>query len=383
MKTDKRGASADSNLEKRLATHFSAELARAEADYPALAPAPAGSDGAAGRRGRSAGIWPRLMVLPVGLAAAAIALLAVSPLLAPSATALPLPAGGGIPTEIAGERVYRAADRDSFPASGPFLLGGVVTVPEFILPCPMPVTSGVQDELIPYCWWVSIDGIRVAPRTADLVSDLSGWSVVARVHVNDSQAALCPVALRAECQLAVVVEEVVWRAELVESPGPPTQPVPTLSVAPGGSLETGVTPPPTYTPSALPLSPDGIPTSIDGQTVYRAANLPSQPASFYLGGMLTRDPSCPAPTSPLAKPPVCGYWMIDGLRVGTQVTVDEALLGRPVVAAISVSRSLAVCPGGSCTQTTLVVLSFVWPVGILPPIEDQPPSPPATVPPAT
>ena len=35
--------------------------------------------------------------------------------------------------------VYK--DRDSFPASGPFLLGGVVTVPEFILPCPMPVVK--------------------------------------------------------------------------------------------------------------------------------------------------------------------------------------------------------------------------------------------------
>jgi hypothetical protein len=255
-------------------------------------------------------------------------------------------------------------------------------MPEFIPPCPALPTPGVEDDLIPYCWWVAVDGIRVAPRTADLLSDLRFWSVVARVHINDSQAGLCPAALRNECTAAVVVEEVVWRAEPVGSPVPPTQPMPTFSVAPGGSPETVLTPPPSVTPSALPLGPDGIPTSIDGQTVYRAAALPSQMTSFYLGGMLTRDETCPAPASPLAKPPSCGYWMVDGLRVGTQILPDESLLGRPVVAAIQVSRSLAVCPDGSCTQTTLVVLWIVWPVGIFPPIEDQSPPPPTSAPPA-
>jgi hypothetical protein len=380
MKIDKRGgASADSNLEGRLATRFAAELERAEKDYPAIA-RKLEQDGSAGAgRGReSTRIWPRLVALPVGVAAAAIALLALSPLLLPAAS----PAPGGIPTEIDGRRVYRAADKDSFPTSGSFLLGGVVTMPEFIPPCPALPTPGVEDDLIPYCWWVAVDGIRVAPRTADLLSDLRFWSVVARVHINDSQAGLCPAALRNECTAAVVVEEVVWRAEPVGSPVPPTQPMPTFSVAPGGSPETVLTPPPSVTPSALPLGPDGIPTSIDGQTVYRAAALPSQLTSFYLGGMLTRDETCPAPASPLAKPPSCGYWMVDGLRVGTQILPDESLLGRPVVAAIQVSRSLAVCPDGSCTQTTLVVLWIVWPVGIFPPSDDQSPPPAASVPPA-
>jgi hypothetical protein len=370
MKTDTRGgASAEYTLDERLTASFAAQLRRAERDYPAIASKspPVPREARAGRSARFR-TWPSLVALPVGLVAAAITLLALSPLLLPPASSLP-PAHGGIPTEIDGQRVYRAVDRDSFPVSGSFLLGGAVTMPELIPRCPAPPTSGVEDDLIPYCWWVAIDGIRVAPRTASLISDLRDWSIVARVHVNDTQAALCPVSLRDECARAVVVEEVVWQAEPASTPAAPSMSLATSTATPGGPFDSVSLPPPPVSPSDVAVGPDGIPTSIDGQTVYRAGNLPAKLMSYYLGGKLTRDQGCAAPTAPLAKPPACGYWMIDGLRVGTQIEIDEALLDQPIVATIGVSQSLAICHTGTCMETTLVVLWIVWPTAVFGPIE--------------
>ena len=107
-----------------------------------------------------------------------------------------------VPMQLQGERVYRAADRASFPTSHSFLLGGLVTMPDVIPPCPAPVGhTTAENDLIPYCTWEAIDGIHVAPKV-DALSDLRNRSVVARVHVNDSEAAACPAAIQADCEAA-------------------------------------------------------------------------------------------------------------------------------------------------------------------------------------
>jgi hypothetical protein len=174
-----------------------------------------------------------------------------------------------VPTEIGGERVYRAADQASFPTSGSFLLGGRVAMPDVIPPCPMPIDrTTAENDLIPYCYWQAIDGIRVAPKV-DALADLRDRVVVARVHVDDPEWVGCPATVQAQCQAAVVVEEVVWTGapSSTSSLGPTpieTSPVNAVSsgegVGPGqsggGTVESGLVPtspvaPPL--PSTLPL----------------------------------------------------------------------------------------------------------------------------------
>ena len=55
------------------------------------------------------------------------------------------------------------------------------------------------------------------------------------------------------------------------------------------------------------------------------------------------------------------------------VDLPESLLGQPVVAQVEVGRALAVCPGGSCTKSTIVVMAIVWPVSAV----ATPPAPPS------
>jgi hypothetical protein len=259
-----------------------------------------------------------------------------------------------VPAQIAGERVYRAVDQTSFPTSGTFLLGGPVTMPDVIPPCPMQpnLTTGEKD-LIPYCYWQAIDGIQVAPKI-DTLADLRNRIVVARVHIGDAEAASCPVTVQVQCKAAIVVEDVVWTGGAASS-NQATNPTPVQTTPTSAFSETAGP----ATPRDQ-IEPDGVPTTLNGQPVYRAANLPTT-ASFLLGGTLTRDSTCAAPSTPLAKAPGCGYWMVDGVKVGTMVDLPESLLDQPVVVQIDRSRSLAVCPGGSCTSTTLVIAAIVWP----------------------
>jgi hypothetical protein len=274
-----------------------------------------------------------------------------------------------VPTEIAGERVYRAADQASFPTSVSFLLGGVVTTPKFIPACPAPPErTDAEMQLIPYCTWIAIDGIHLAPPKG--ASGLFGpvdEVVVERVHLNDPAGAECPARLKAACESAVVAEKLVWRSGPLngETPSPAVE-----TPTPGVNLPTAnvTEPPPAPTPTTPPtqgtgqLDADGVPVSLDGLTVYRAAALSKAPASsFLLGGRLTRDTTCPAPATPLPKPPGCGYWMIDGVKVGTMVDMNVAAAGQIVVAEVERGRALAVCPGGSCTTDTIVVVKIVWP----------------------
>jgi hypothetical protein len=119
------------------------------------------------------------------------------------------------------------------------------------------------------------------------------------------------------------------------------------------------------------LDSDGVPTSIAGTPVYRAAALPTAP-TFLLGGALTHDTGCAPTTS--AVPPGCGYWMVDGVKVGTMIALPELPSGSLVVARLAASTSLAICPDGkSClpTRGILVVTEIVWSG----PIVEVPPPP--------
>lgn len=116
-----------------------------------------------------------------------------------------------VPTEIAGEHVYRAIDQASFTSlKGSFLLGGLVTYPDVVPPCPSVAgPPGDGQGLLSYCYWPSIDGLALSPLGS--FGEPANETVVARVHVNDPYASECRPAVRAECDAAIVVESVVWR----------------------------------------------------------------------------------------------------------------------------------------------------------------------------
>jgi hypothetical protein len=269
-----------------------------------------------------------------------------------------------VPTQVAGERVYRATDQASFPASGSFLLGGPFAKPQFVPPCPMqPNLTAEEQQLIPYCYILQIDGLELAPMSN--IDEPNGEIVVARVHIDDPLAAQCPASDRVQCKTSIVVESVVWRGAAPAAPSP--TPGATGSLNPVSAESAG----PVASTGSGAVGPDGVPTTLNGEPVFRAANLPTSPI-FLLGGKLTRDNACAAPATPLANPPACGYWMIDGVQVGTIVDLPESLLGQPVVAQVEVGRALAVCPGGSCTKSTIVVMAIVWPVSAV----ATPPAPP-------
>jgi hypothetical protein len=299
-----------------------------------------------------------------------------------------------VPSEINGERVYRATDQASFPTSGSFLLGGPATKPSVMPPCPAPIDkTNSEQQLIPYCYFLSIDGLSVAPMSN--LDEPNGEVVVARAHVNDPLAAQCPAGVQTACAASIVVESVVWRssesaataapssAASTTSPSNPASgegsgPVSSASIGTGPSAGTASASAGTGT-SVGPLDSDGVPTSIAGTPVYRASNLPSE-ATFLLGGALTHDTGC-APTT-AAVPPGCGYWMVDGVKVGTMIALPELPTGSLVVARVASSTSLAICPDGkSCppTRGILVVTETVWSG----PIVEVPPPPVSPVPSAS
>jgi len=125
-----------------------------------------------------------------------------------------------IPTQIDVERVYRASDQASFAGiGGSFLLGGRFTKPEFVPPCPMQMNeTQAEQQLIPYCYLESIDGLDIAPMSN--IDEPRNELVVARVHVDDPLAAQCPATDRAECQASIVVESVVWQSDALINASP-------------------------------------------------------------------------------------------------------------------------------------------------------------------
>lgn len=128
-------------------------------------------------------------------------------------SSLPGGSAGSVPTQIAGEHVYRAIDQSSFTRlTGSFLLGGLVTYPDVVPPCPSEAgPPGDGQGLLPYCYWPSLDGLALSPKGS--FDEPGNEIVVARVHVNDPLAAQCQPAVRAECEAAMVVESVVWRSK--------------------------------------------------------------------------------------------------------------------------------------------------------------------------
>jgi len=384
MKIESAGGAAEDGVEERLARRFAAELGRAENDYPELRlGARDAAENARIRRG-----WPRLVALPLGIVAVVLVALVGAPLLMPGAApvAPAFEASGvtfgsnGMPIQFDGERVYRAADQSSFASiEGSFLLGGRVTKPEVMPPCPAPLgQSEAEQQLIPYCYWLSIDGLAVAPMSS--FDEPNNEVVVARVHVNDPLAAQCPIDVRPQCETEIVVESVVWRSsEGAIASTPPVSPTPTPEVTnPVSTTGTGplasetIGPPPSIVPppSAGGIgsgSADGVPTAIDGKKVLRAADLtPSGSVvlgspPFLLGGRLGRDTSCAVPSPANVVPPSCGYWTVDGVKVGTTIALSEAQIGELVVASVTVSKSLVDCTGAPCPPAAFyLVTEIVW-----------------------
>jgi len=116
-----------------------------------------------------------------------------------------------VPSQINGKHVYRATDQASFPPSGSFLLGGPVWK-DLGSPCSGPGASEWQAliDLLGFCPSPEIDGLQISPK--GLFDEPKDEIVVARVHVNDPEAAKCPSDYRAQCKAAIVVESVVWRS---------------------------------------------------------------------------------------------------------------------------------------------------------------------------
>jgi hypothetical protein len=155
-----------------------------------------------------------------------------------------------IPTQIAGEQVYRASDQGTFSKlTRSFLLGGVFLKPDFVPPCPMPINeNAAEQQLLPYCYVVTIGGERLSPKSN--IDEPNNELVVVRAHVNDTLAADCPVATQAGCKAAIVVESVVWRSDALINAMPsgfagPTPSGTPILVAPP---PTGIVPPSPGTP---------------------------------------------------------------------------------------------------------------------------------------
>ena len=383
MKTDSIGGSTvHGNLETRLAHHFATDLEQAEQDYQTLRSrrgrAAVRSDRVGGTRSRLAG--PAFAVGALALVWLIGAVLASMPVTGP---AVPPAVSGvvrgpnGVPTQIDGQRVYRAVDQWKFPAAGGFLLGGIVTNPSGMLPCPSQLDkSTAEQELIPYCFILAIDGLPVAPLSK--LDKPNDEIIVARVHLNDRLAEQCPTSDRATCQEGIVVEAVVWRPDALAPNGSasPGVSIPAASAEGSGGIEASLSAGPVVEasspPSSIDLGPDGVPLSWGSEVVYRAANLPTTASTFILGGVLGRDGSCTAPTGILPKPPACGYWTIDGVAVGTMVDLPESMIGSVVVVRIERSITMGTCAGGPCRTTDILVVTEIF-VAIIPfPVQPVP-----------
>jgi hypothetical protein len=246
-----------------------------------------------------------------------------------------------------------------------------VNKPDVVPTCPAPIDQTQAElQLIPYCSWVSIDGLQVAPKSN--INEPKNELVVARVHVDDPLAAECPATVAEQCKGAIVVESTVWTSDVLVGPMPSAAATVEPSLNPPSSAQSvgpvpsggAIVPAPTAetSPATTPgIGPDGVPTTFFGQTVYRAANLPPD-QTFMLGGVLGRDASCAAPTGMSAKPPACGYWTVDGIAVGNMVEIPDALIGSAVVVQIDRSQALVICKGvGPCPLANLLVVTdILW-----------------------
>jgi hypothetical protein len=139
----------------------------------------------------------------------------------------------GLPVAIGGERVYRLTDGSEWTKlDGGFLLGGYpwgyfppCIGPDPAVPTAPPAVADLVGDigcnygvfLQPFPWEYSVDGqftglkqFKLAPKSVGLVGPTDGPGMVARVHVHDAAASGCPLDERAACDVAIVLDEVVW-----------------------------------------------------------------------------------------------------------------------------------------------------------------------------
>ncbi len=264
-----------------------------------------------------------------------------------------------VPSEVDGQHVYRAADSAQFDKlKGSFLLGGVVVDSPFGGPstlltepsdqsCEVPAKPTADQLLLPDqaylpgCPAVSIDGEEIAP--ASKIEPTANQIAVVRAHVNDALAAGCSTDVRSDCERAIVVEQAVWSYDPYAAP----YAIPEVTASPVG-----------------PVGADGIPTTIEGQRVYRSDSLPTD-ASFLLGGQLTQNGSCPssqpAATSGGGAAPACSAWKVGGVAVRTVIEIPPDVVGRLVVVDVARSQVFDCAETSSCSpQPVLVVTAISW-----------------------
>jgi WD40 repeat protein len=275
-----------------------------------------------------------------------------------------------VPSEINGVHVYRASDQASFASlKGSFLLGGLVTYPHVVPPCPLEAgPPGDGQGLLPYCYWPSIDGLALSPKSS--FDEPGNEIVVARVHVNDPAAAECQPSVRAECEAAIIVESVVWRSNLNGTSSSSRTAVDSSSAA--------ATEPPSASPNPLRYD-DGIPRLWEGQAVLRgqaaidAANASTDASSFLVAfwAGIELPHSCTAMSAGDNPRYLCGG-MGD---IGDQPGVISSALGKalrvdtssvatgPVIARVHThDPSMMNCPAAyaSGCEHTMIGEAVVW-----------------------
>lgn len=145
---------------------------------------------------------------------------------AASAVASATPVGGdGLPATYMGQPVFRGdaigEHIDADTSSSSFFIGGWLR--GILVDCDAPPSPRPSSPLAPWClsgWFLAdhrpVRGDTLPPLHL-IVGEhvtLSGWRmadpVILRVHAHDPEAAECAEPIRAECERAVVVEEIVW-----------------------------------------------------------------------------------------------------------------------------------------------------------------------------
>jgi RNA polymerase sigma-70 factor (ECF subfamily) len=131
----------------------------------------------------------------------------------------------GIPNQIDGQRVYRLGEQAEWQKlTGSFLLGSSPGF--FLMACPpgSHMADAASADLVAFCSGYQLisparttgsggtEGryLVAAPRGSGVFGPWDGRLVIARVHTHDPEAAGCNEAMRAECDAAVVAEEVIW-----------------------------------------------------------------------------------------------------------------------------------------------------------------------------
>lgn len=211
----------------------------------------------------------------------------------------------------------------------------------------------------PILWTVFLDGS--SPPMPSPENPLAPFDlvVVLRVHTHDPSAASCSAAVRPQCDVAVVVDAVVWKGTV----GPSAVPYPSGA-----------------------LYADGIPSTLDGQPVLRPTQAAAQAAAstdastFLVGGWVTGwfpfpYSSCPQPTGSEADQVLdqgpCGVYLAESpvvdqtgpLKLHFQVGLSDDRYSGPVIVRVHTHDPLAI----NCTAANqdacahaVVVDTLLW-----------------------